>query len=55
MTREDELQGLKQRLQHIADLGWVKNQCVGNDGGVGNTLESLLEIPKSNLPLPDIG
>lgn len=55
MTRDVELQGLKQRLQQIADMGWVKNQRAGNDGGVGNTLEDLLEVPENNFPLPDLG
>ena len=36
-------------------MGWVPNQRAGNDGGVGNTLEDLLEVPENNLPLPDLG
>lgn len=35
----------------IREKGWILNARPGNDGGVGNTLEDLLEIPENNLPL----
>jgi len=36
-------------------MGWVENQRHGNAGGVGNTLEYLLEVAENNLQLPDFG
>ncbi|MGQ0793726.1 MAG: MvaI/BcnI family restriction endonuclease [Deltaproteobacteria bacterium] len=42
-----------QALEDIADIGWIPNARPGNAGGVGNTLESLLEIKENNLPLPN--
>lgn len=32
-------------------MGWIKTGRPGNDGGVGNTLEDLLEIPENNFAL----
>ncbi len=40
-------------LREIRDMGWIKNQRPGNDGGVGNTLEDLLGIDENNLPIPN--
>ncbi len=41
------------KLKQISDLGWIKNKRRGNHGGVGNTLEDLLEIKENNLPIPN--
>lgn len=53
--REEDLYVLKNRLQTIKEMGWIKNQRPGNAGGVGNTLEDLLDVEENNLPLPDFG
>ncbi len=53
--REDELIILRNRLIIIKNMGWIKNQRPGNAGGVGNTLEDLLEVAENNLQLPDFG
>lgn len=41
------------RLREIRDVGFVPNARHGNHGGVGNTLEDLLDIEENNLPLPN--
>ncbi|CEM62485.1 hypothetical protein DWQ65_08430 [Treponema phagedenis] len=53
--RNSDFELLKMRLEQIKALGWVKNQRHGNAGGVGNTLEDLLDIAENNLQLPDFG
>ena len=53
--RERDLDLLRIRLQEIKRMGWIKNQRPGNDGGVGNTLEDLLDVAENNLQLPDFG
>lgn len=53
--REHDLNLLRIRLQEIKEMGWVKNQRPGNAGGVGNTLEDLLDVAENNLQLPDFG
>lgn len=53
--REHDLDLLKNRLEEIKEMGWVKNQRPGNAGGVGNTLEDLLDVAENNLQLPDFG
>lgn len=40
-------------LQKIRNMGWIPSQRRGNAGGVGNTLEDLLEISENNLPIPN--
>ena len=50
-----DLNNLIHRLSEIKDLGWIENKRYGNQGGVGNTLEDLLEISENNLQLPDFG
>lgn len=40
-------------LRNISERGWIQNQRHGNHGGIGNTLESLLEISENNLPIPN--
>ncbi len=40
-------------LRSIRERGWIENGRHKNDGGVGNTLEDLLEVPENNLPLPN--
>ena len=44
---------LIQALLAIRQMGWIKNARPGNAGGVGNTLEDLLEIEENNLPIPN--
>lgn len=53
--REHDLNLLKIRLQEIKQMGWITNQRPGNAGGVGNTLEDLLDVAENNLQLPDFG
>ena len=53
--REQDLDLLRIRLQEIKEMGWIKNQRPGNAGGVGNTLEDLLDVAENNLQLPDFG
>ena len=48
-TKESLIEALKE----IRDLGWIPNARHGNSGGVGNTLEDLLDIPENNLPIPN--
>jgi hypothetical protein len=40
-------------LRDINQRGWIPNARPGNAGGIGNTLEDLLEIEENNLPLPN--
>lgn len=40
-------------LQDIKNRGWIPNARPGNVGGIGNTLEDLLEIEENNLPIPN--
>jgi len=44
-------------IQCIASKGWIKSvketKDTRNDGAVGNTLETLLEIKENNLPIPN--
>ncbi len=42
-------------LKSIRNMGWLKNARPGNVGGIGNTLEDLLEITENNLPIPNSG
>lgn len=44
---------LIEALRSIREKGWIANTRHNNHGGVGNTLEDLLEIPENNLPLPN--
>ena len=53
--RENDLQKLKKQLEIIKSLGWIENQRHGNAGGVGNTLEDLLDVAENNLQIPDFG
>jgi len=41
------------KLKEITEMGWIRNARPGNAGGVGNTLEDLLGIKESNLPIPN--
>lgn len=50
-TKEELIEALKS----IRDMGWLKNARPGNVGGIGNTLEDLLEITENNLPIPNSG
>lgn len=53
--RERDLELLKIRLGEIKSMGWIRNRRQGNVGGVGNTLEDLLNVEENNLQLPDFG
>jgi hypothetical protein len=50
-------ESLIQDIRNIVANGWVKSVKItkdtSNDGAVGNTLETLLEIKENNLPLPN--
>lgn len=46
-------ESLIEKLKAIAAMGWVENARHGNSGGIGNTLEDLLEIKENNLPIPN--
>ncbi len=48
-TKESLIESLKE----IRARGWIPNARLGNDGGVGNTLEDLLGIEENNLPIPN--
>lgn len=48
-------QALIEALREIRSRGWIPNARPGNPGGVGNTLEDLLEIEENNLPLANAG
>jgi MvaI/BcnI restriction endonuclease family len=44
---------LIEKLKAIAQQGWIPNARYGNQGGIGNTLEDLLDIKENNLPIPN--
>jgi hypothetical protein len=44
---------LIKEFRAIAQKGWIPNARHGNSGGIGNTLEDLLEIEENNLPIPN--
>ncbi len=44
---------LIEKLKSIRALGFIPNARHGNHGGIGNTLEDLLEITENNLPIPN--
>jgi MvaI/BcnI restriction endonuclease family len=46
-------ESLINELKAIAATGWIENARYGNHGGIGNTLEDLLEISENNLPIPN--
>jgi len=54
-VRDEDLLKLKDKLSEIKKQGWIKNTRPGNAGGVGNTLEDLLEIAENNHQIPDFG
>ncbi|NLJ64845.1 MAG: MvaI/BcnI restriction endonuclease family protein [Christensenellaceae bacterium] len=53
--RSTDFQLLVDELNRIKGMGWIKNRRPENVGGVGNTLEDLLELAENNLQLPDFG
>ncbi len=53
--RKNDLDLLRGKLQEIKEMGWIKNLRPGNAGGVGNTLEDLLDVAENNLQIPDFG
>ena len=46
-------ESLIDELKNIRNMGWIPNARKGNSGGIGNTLEDLLEIEENNLPIPN--
>lgn len=46
-------ESLIKSLIEIREKGWIPNARSGNVGGIGNTLEDLLEIEENNLPIPN--
>lgn len=46
-------ESLISELREIREMGWIPNARPGNQGGIGNTLEDLLEIEENNLPIPN--
>ena len=46
-------ESLIEELINIRNMGWIPNARKGNVGGIGNTLEDLLEIEENNLPIPN--
>jgi hypothetical protein len=44
---------LIEELKNITAKGWIDNARHGNQGGIGNTLENLLDITENNLPIPN--
>ncbi|MFV0390162.1 MAG: MvaI/BcnI family restriction endonuclease [Pyrinomonadaceae bacterium] len=46
-------ESLIEKLNEIADMGFIPNARTGNHGGIGNTLEDLLGIEENNLPIPN--
>lgn len=53
--RDHDLELLRIKLEEIKNAGWIRNARPGNAGGVGNTLEDLLDVAENNLQLPDFG
>jgi len=49
LTKEE----LIAKLIEVRNMAWVPNARPGNAGGVGNTLEDLLDIKENNLPIPN--
>lgn len=48
---------LAERLSEIRNRSWITLTAhrQDKDGGMGNTLEDLLEIPENNIPIADYG
>lgn len=44
---------LLDKLRQIRDKKWISSARPGNVGGIGNTLEDLLDIEENNLPIPN--
>ncbi len=42
-----------ERLRSVQKMGWIKSLRPLNSGGIGNTIDSLLGFPESNLPIAD--
>jgi len=46
-------ESLIEALIKIREMEWISTGRKNNDGGVGNTLEDLLDLPENNLPIPN--
>ena len=46
-------ESLIEALHEIRHMGWIPNARPGNVGGIGNTLEDLLDIEENDLPIPN--
>ena len=53
MPRVYTKEELISKLKAIRKKGWIENARPGNVGGVGNTIEDILEIAENNLPIPN--
>lgn len=42
-----------EKLKSLAQTGWIKSLRPLNAGGIGNTIDALLGLPESNLPIAD--
>jgi hypothetical protein len=49
LTKEQMIE----RLKRVQEMGWIKSLRPLNSGGIGNTIDSLLGFPESNLPISD--
>ena len=49
LTKEQMIE----RLKEVKDRGWIRSLRPLNSGGIGNTIDSLLGFPESNLPVAD--
>ena len=48
------LDQLKSKLNTIKNMGYIRSVYL-HAGGIGNTLENLLDVKENNLTLPDLG
>lgn len=46
------LQSIKQKFEHIKNLGWIESKRDGSTG-IGYTLEKLFELNENNFEIPD--
>lgn len=49
LTKEE----MVDRLRQVQEQGWIRSIRPLNAGGIGNTIDSLLGFPESNLPIAD--
>lgn len=49
LTKEQMIQ----LLREVKEKGWIESLRPLNSGGIGNTIDALLGLPESNLPIAD--